>query len=117
MISNLLLNAKPNGRALDLRHLIREIPPPPLRQIGTFDIDMFYPEDQRLQLALALNNLLASPSFSGWITGEPLNLATMLYGPDNKPRQLIFYLAHLDDSQRMFFLTLLLEEVLTWTRA
>ncbi len=116
LIANLLLNAWVNGRDLDLPRLISEITAPPLRKIGTFDIDMFYPEEDRLQLALALNNLLASPSFSTWITGEPLNLASMLHGPDGKPRQLIFYLAHLEDSQRMFFLTLLLAEMLTWTR-
>ena len=38
-----------------------------------------------------------------------------MYAGD-KPRQLIFYVAHLDDSQRMFFITLLLEEVLSWIR-
>jgi hypothetical protein len=117
LIANLLLNAWSAGRDLDLPRLISEVTTPPLRKIGTFDIDMFYPEEERLQLALALNNLLASPSFSGWISGEPLDLEAMLYGPGGKPRQLIFYLAHLDDSQRMFFLTLLLEEVLTWTRS
>ena len=117
LIANLLLNAWTNGRDLDLPRLISEITAPPLRTIGTFDIDMFYPEADRLQLALALNNLLASPSFATWITGEPLSLASMLYDSDGKPRQLIFYLAHLDDSQRMFFLTLLLEEMLTWTRS
>ncbi len=117
LISNLLLAAWREGRDLDLPHLINEITHPPLRKIGTFDIDMFYPEDERMELALALNNLLASPSFSGWVSGEPLELETMLYTPEGKPRQLIFYMAHLDDTQRMFFLTLLLEEVLTWMRS
>src|SRR5205085_5293727 len=56
------------------------------------------------------------PTFATWITGEPLDLGRMLYGPDGKPRQLIFYVAHLDDAQRVFFITLLLEEVLSWTR-
>jgi hypothetical protein len=68
-----------------------------------------------LKLAVALNNILAAPSFSTWIEGEPLDLAKLLAG-GKKPRQLIFYLAHLEDTQRMFFLTLLLEEVLSWTR-
>jgi hypothetical protein len=117
LIANLLLNAWTNGRDLDLPRLISEITNPPLRKIGAFDIDMFYPEEERLRLALTLNNLLASPSFSTWLAGEPLSLASMLHGPDGKPRQCVFYLAHLDDAQRMFFLTLLLEEVLTWTRS
>lgn len=117
LIANLLLHAWLEGRDLDLPHLINEITHPPLQRIGTFDIDMFYPEDDRLALALALNNLLASPTFSGWVNGEPFDLGRMMYDAQGKPRQLIFYLAHLDDSQRMFFLTLLLEEFLTWTRS
>ncbi len=59
--------------------------------------------------------MLAAPSFSTWTTGEPLDLAAMLYRA-GKPQQLIFYIAHLDDTQRMFFTTLLLEEMLSWTR-
>jgi len=39
----------------------------------------------------------------------------MLYR-GGRPQQVIFYTAHLDDTQRMFFTTLLLEEVLSWTR-
>ncbi len=117
LIANLLLNAWSQHVDLDLARLIAQIQSPPLRKIGTFDVDMFYPEEDRLKLAVTLNNLLASPSFSTWIEGEPLDLAAMLRAPDGRPRQLIFYLAHLDDSQRMFFLTLLLQEVLTWTRS
>src|SRR5205085_2999986 len=83
--------------------------------IGAFDVETFYPEKDRLRLAVALNNILAAPSFSTWINGEALDLSKMLYA-GTKPRQLIFYIAHLEDSQRMFFLTLLLEEVLSWTR-
>src|SRR5438132_3183432 len=86
-----------------------------MSKIGAFDVDTFYPEKDRLKLAVALNNILAAPSFSTWIAGEPLDLAKLLSG-GQKPRHLIFYLAHLEDSQRMFFLTLLLEEVLSWTR-
>src|SRR5438132_379696 len=86
-----------------------------MSKIGAFDVDTFYPEKDRLKLAVALNNILAAPSFSTWIAGEPLDLAKLLSG-GQKPRHLIFYLAHLEDAQRMFFLTLLLEEVLSWTR-
>jgi hypothetical protein len=116
LIAQLLLHAWSVGRDLDLAQLITQIQAPPLRKIGAFDVDTFYPEKDRLKLAVALNNLLASPSFSTWITGEPLDLSTMLYS-GNKPRQLIFYIAHLEESQRVFFLTLLLEEVLSWTRS
>jgi hypothetical protein len=116
LIAQLLLQAWKKGQDMDLARLIAEIQAPSLRQIGTLDVDTFYPEKERLKLAVALNNILASPSFATWITGEALDLARMLYGPGGKPRQLIFYVAHLDEAQRMFFVTLLLEEVLSWTR-
>jgi hypothetical protein len=116
LIAQLLLQAWKKGRDLDLAQLISEIQSPSLRKIGTLDVDTFYPEKERLKLAVALNNILASPTFATWITGEPLDLGRMLYGPDGKARQLIFYVAHLDEAQRTFFVTLLLEEVLGWTR-
>ncbi len=115
LIAQLLLNAWSKGQDMDLPQLITQIQVPPLRKIGAFEVDTFYPEKDRLKLAVALNNILAAPSFSTWITGEPLDLERLL-GGGQKPRQLIFYVAHLEDAQRLFFLTLLLEEVLSWTR-
>src|SRR5262249_44181995 len=116
LIAQLLLKAWNKGRDLDLTQLIAEIQEPTLlSKIGTLDVDTFYPEKERMKLAVALNNILASPSFSTWISGEALDLSKMLDGK-GKTRQLIFYVAHLDDGQRMFFITLLLEEVLAWTR-
>ncbi len=115
LIAQLFLSAWGKGKDLDLHALITQIQEPPLPKIGAFDMETFYPEKERLKLAVALNNILAAPSFSTWITGEALDLEKMLYGA-GKPRQLIFYVAHLDDAQRMFFITLLLEEVLSWTR-
>ncbi len=115
LIAQLLLHAWTKGKDLDLHMLITQIQEPPLSKIGAFDVETFYPEKERLKLAVALNNILAAPSFSTWITGEPLDLGRMLSG-GKKPRQLIFYVAHLEDAQRMFFIALLLEEVLSWTR-
>jgi hypothetical protein len=133
LIAQLLLHAWTQGQDLDLQELIAQIQTPPLNKIGAFDVDTFFPEKDRLKLAVALNNILAAPSFSTWITGETLDLSRMLNAPairapsvsagsaasadaPSKPRQLIFYIAHLEDAQRLFFLTLLLEEVLSWTR-
>ncbi|MBY0528487.1 MAG: DUF87 domain-containing protein [Gemmataceae bacterium] len=116
LIAQLLLHSWTRGQDLDLPQLITQIQAPPLRKIGAFDVDTFYPEKDRLKLAVALNNILAAPSFSTWLSGEALDLSRLLGTPGQKPRQLIFYVAHLEDAQRMFFLTLLLEEVLSWTR-
>ena len=105
------------GQDLDLATLITSIQKPPIRQLGVFDINTFFPEKDRFELAMSLNALLASPSFQSWLKGDPLDIDSMLFTADGKPRNSIFYLAHLSESERMFFVTLLLENVLTWTRA
>lgn len=116
LIAQLLLHSWSRGKNLDLPELINQIQFPPLNRIGAFDVETFYPEKDRLKLAIALNNILAAPSFSTWITGAALDLSQMMFTPEGKPRQLIFYVAHLEEAQRIFFVTLLLEEVLNWTR-
>jgi len=104
------------NKDLDLAGLIMSIQNPPVRQLGVFDVDTFYPEKDRFELAMSFNNLVAAPSFQSWLEGEPLDVESLLYTDDGKPRHSIFYIAHLSDSERMFFVTLLLENVLTWVR-
>ncbi|HQR42148.1 MAG TPA: hypothetical protein PLX97_05675, partial [Gemmatales bacterium] len=117
LVANLLLNAWTKGQDMDLAKVISQIQDPPISRIGAFEVDTFYPPAERLKLAVSLNNILASPSFSTWIMGEGLDFNKILRSPEGKPRQSIFYLAHLEESQRMFFLTLLLSEFLSWTRS
>jgi hypothetical protein len=105
------------GKDLDLASLIMSVQKPPMRQVGVFDVDTFFPEKERFELAMAFNTILASPTFQSWLTGDPLDIGMMLYTPDGKPRHSIFYLAHLSDTERMLFVTLLLENVLTWVRS
>lgn len=106
-----------NGEDLDLAKLIMAIQTPPVRQLGVFDVDTFYPQKERFGLAMALNNIIAAPSFATWIQGIPLDIDHMLFGGDAKPNVSIFYIAHLSEAERMFFVTLLLEQVITWMRA
>lgn len=106
-----------NHEDVSLEQLIHSIQDPPVRQIGVFDIDTFFPRQERFRLAMAFNNLMASPGFQAWLTGEPLDIDSMLFSAEGKPRQSIFYLAHLPDADRMFFMTLLLENVITWMRS
>ncbi len=106
-----------NGEDLDLAKLIMAIQTPPVRQLGVFDVDTFYPQKDRFGLAMALNNIIAAPSFATWIQGMPLDIDHMLHGGDAKPNVSIFYIAHLSDAERMFFVTLLLEQVITWMRS
>jgi len=101
---------------LDLRQLITAVQSPPVRQLGVFDVDTFFPEKDRFGLAMALNNIIASPSFENWVRGEPLDVSRLLYTPTGKPRHSIFYIAHLSDAERMFFVTLLLEQLVGWMR-
>jgi hypothetical protein len=101
---------------MDLAKLIMSIQNPPVRQIGVFDVDTYFPQKDRFDLAMAFNNLMASPTFQTWLQGEPLDIDRLFFAGDGQPRHSIFYIAHLSDSERMFFVTLLLENLITWMR-
>lgn len=104
------------GKDLDLPQIIEAIQRPPIAKLGVFDVETFYPEKERFQLAMALNRLVAAPSFATWLKGEALDIETLLWAPGGKPRASIFYIAHLEDAERMFFVTLLLEQIIGWMR-
>lgn len=104
------------GRGITLESLVREIQKPSFDKVGVMDLESFLSEKQRQSLALKFNNLLASPGFSGWLEGAPLDIAPMLHTPAGKPRISIFSIAHLGDSERMFFVSLLLNQMLGWMR-
>lgn len=116
LISKILETVWTAGRDLNLGQLIMEIQNPPFQRVGIIDLEGFYPSKDRMELAMALNNLLASPSFSSWMSGEPLNVKNLLYTEAGQPRISIVSIAHLNEAERMFFVTLLLNEVLAWTR-
>jgi hypothetical protein len=117
LLSTLLSHAWSNGQSPDLAALIRQIQDPPVTQVGVLDIESFYPRKDRFGLAMALNGLVASPGFSAWMQGEPLDVQRLLYTPEGKPRLAILSIAHLSDAERMFFVTLLLGEIVGWMRA
>ncbi|MBI1356095.1 MAG: DUF87 domain-containing protein [Acidobacteria bacterium] len=116
LLSLLLDKAWQAGKDLSLAELIQQIQSPPVERVGVFDLESFYPSKERFGLAMALNNLLASPGFEAWMHGEPLDLDRMLYTPQGKPRLTIFSIAHLGDAERMFFVSTLLGETLSWMR-
>lgn len=105
------------GQDLDLASLIQQIQSPPVSKIGVLDIESFYSSKDRFSLVMAMNNLLASPGFNAWMEGEPLDIAQILYTPTGKPRVAIFSIAHLSDTERMFFVALLMNQVLGWMRS
>ncbi len=116
-LANLLHHAWRQGRSMDLPGLVRAILEPPIARVGVLDLETFFPAKDRQALALRLNALLASPGFSAWLEGEPLDVQRLLYTPEGKPRVVILSIAHLSETERMFFVTLLLGEVLGWMRA
>lgn len=116
LLSTILDNAWRNGEDLDLPALIQRIQTPPVQRIGVLELEGFFPQKERFSLAMSLNNLLASPGFESWLEGEALDAGTMLYTAAGKPRISIFCIAHLSDAERMFFVSLLLNQTLAWMR-
>ena len=106
-----------SGQNIDMGALIRSIQAPPFNKVGFLDLESFYPQAERFKLAMTLNNLLASPSFAAWMEGEPLDIQKLLYTPEGKPRLAIVSISHLSDQERMFFVTILLNEMVSWMRS
>lgn len=117
LLSNIVAHGWKKGQNLSLENLVRQIQQPPVRKIGVVDIDSFFPETKRSALAMKLNSLIASPGFAAWLEGEPLDIQRMYYTPEGKPRITIFNIAHLSDTERMFFVSLLMNQLLGWMRA
>ncbi len=117
LLANIFEHAWSRGKDLDLGELIMQTQAPPFEKLGVFDINRFFPENDRFELAMQLNNMLASPAFQSWIEGEPLDIQELFYGQDGRSRHTIFYIAHLNEAERMFFVTLLYSSIETWMRS
>ena len=115
LLSTILAKAWSETRDLDFASLIQEIQHPPFNRIGVMEMDSFYPPGDRFELAMSVNNLLASPSFaSGWKASRLISRAC--YIPEKHARVSIISIAHLNESERMFVVSLLLNQVLGWVR-
>jgi hypothetical protein len=116
LLSNILDSVWREGRSLEIADLVHAIQQPPFERVGVLDLETFYPARDRMELVLHLNNLLASPGFAAWMEGEPLDIPRLLWTVDGQPRLSVLSIAHLSDAERMFFVTLLLNEVVAWMR-
>jgi hypothetical protein len=116
LLSTLLSEAWRQGRSLDIAALIAQVQSPPMARIGVLELDTFYPAGERFKLATDLNRLLAAPDFAVWLEGDPLDINGLLYTRTGKPRVTILSIAHLDDHERMFFVSLVLNELVAWMR-
>jgi hypothetical protein len=117
LVATLLQEAWRASRALDLASLIGQVQSPPMTKVGVLELESFFPAIDRFALAMRLNNVLAAPGFAAWLEGTPLDIARMLYTAAGRPRIAVVSIAHLGDAERMFFVALLLEQVLAWVRA
>ncbi|HEX2998253.1 MAG TPA: DUF87 domain-containing protein [Anaerolineales bacterium] len=116
LLANIFESAWSQDKDVELAELILQTQTPPFEKLGAFPVETFFPAKDRMELAMVLNNILAAPAFETWREGQSLNIGSMLYTDDGRPRHNIFYLAHLSDTERMFFVTLLLSAVETWMR-
>jgi len=116
LLTNILEWNWRQGRDLTLEDIIMQIKQPPFEKLGVFPLEQYMNEKKRYKLAMEMNNVIAAPSFQTWLQGEPLDIQNLLYRPDGKPRVSIFYIAHLNDQERMFIMTLLLENIISWMR-
>mgnify|MGYP001813224875 CR=1 FL=1 len=116
LLSSILHHQWSEGRNLSVGQLVRLIQKPPFDRVGVVDLDSFMSPTDRSKLAMRLNNILASPAFASWLQGERLSIKNLLYTAEGRPRLSIISIAHLSDTERMFFVTILLNELLAWVR-
>ena len=116
LISNLFEHAWQQGQDLTLEDIILQVQNPPFDKLGVMPINDYMKEKDRFKLAMEINGIIAAPSFKSWMDGQPLDIQSLLYQPNGRPRVSIFYTAHLNEQERMFITTLLLENMLGWMR-
>jgi hypothetical protein len=116
LVAALLTHAWQRGASLDLASLIREVQSPPFDKVGVVDLESFFPAKERFALAMQLNGVLAAPGFEVWLEGDPLDPQTLFYDGAGRPRVSVFSIAHLGDAERMFFVSLLMNQMVGWMR-
>ena len=114
LLSNLIESACKEKRSMNMLDLITQVQDPPFDRLGAFPLDNFFPSKDRMDLAILINNFLASPSFQSWSEGQPLDFETMMFTEDGRPKHSIFYLSHLDEDERMFFVSLFFATFESW---
>lgn len=117
LICNIIESLWRNKQDVSIEQLIAYIQEPPFERLGAFSVEQFYPSSSRMRLAMKLNSFLASPSFVNWTKGEPLDIQRILYTESGEPKHSVFYLAHLDERERMFFVTMLYSSIESWMRS
>ncbi len=117
LLTHLISTSWLNDDALSLEDLIGRIISPPFKKIGVLPLESFYSQTQRFSLATKFNAIIASPSFKTWLKGNPIDIQKLLYDENGKAKISIFSISHLNDKERMFFVTLLLNKYIAWMRS
>ncbi|MCW5785588.1 MAG: ATP-binding protein [Nitrospirales bacterium] len=117
LLANVLKTSWEAGQDLTLSSLIQQIQTPPFSKLGVMDLESVFSSKDRFALAMRFNNLLGAPGFSAWLEGQPMDIDQILHSPTGKPRIAIFSIAHLNDTERMFFVSLLLTQMVSWMRS
>lgn len=116
LLSNIIHSAWTAGESIDLPTLLARVQQPPMRKLGVFELDQFFPPKDRMDFAMRLNAVLAAPGFQSWITGSPIDIQSMLFGSDGRARCAVITTAHLSDEDRQSATSLILAKVVTWMR-
>ncbi len=116
LLSNIIEFYWTLGKDVTLVDLINAVNDPPFDTLGALSIDRIYPPKERFNLALQINNFLASPTFKAWNEGPGLDIGSLIRNKNDKPRFNIFYIQHLSDQEKMFFVTMLYSQIEAWMR-
>jgi hypothetical protein len=116
LLAQLISTAWMEGDNLSLEDLIGRIISPSFKKIGVLPLEDFYPPSERFKFATKFNAIIASPTFKTWLEGESIDIQKMLYDENGKAKVAIFSISHLNDDERMFFVTLLLNKLIAWMR-
>jgi hypothetical protein len=116
LLSQIISNSWQSGENVSLEIIIAGIIKPSFDKIGILPLEDFFESKGRFDFASKFNSLLASPSFSLWLQGENIDIDKLLYDENGKAKIAIFNISHLDDNQRMFFVSLLLNRYVAWMR-
>ncbi|MCF6190858.1 MAG: DUF87 domain-containing protein [Cocleimonas sp.] len=116
LLAKLISTSWMAGDDLSLEDLIGRIISPPFKKIGVLPLEGFYPQADRFKFATKFNSIIASPTFKTWLEGESIDIQKMLYDENGKAKVAIFSISHLNDDERMFFVTLLLNKLIAWMR-
>ncbi|CAA6828039.1 MAG: FIG00495827: hypothetical protein [uncultured Sulfurovum sp.] len=116
LLAQIITKSWLSNEDLTIESLIGKIIKPNFSKIGVLPLEDFYSQEARFKLATKFNALLASPSFSLWLKGDDLDIQKLLYDENGKAKIAIFSISHLNDDERMFFVTLLLNKYIAWMR-